>query len=353
MFYPIVEVDTKKISYNVCNVVEQCKKRGINVAAVTKIFCGNIKIAEAIANSGVNILADSRLENLIKFSNIKITKMLLRLPMLSQAQEVVKYADISLVSDIIVIRELSKQATKQNKVHNVIIMIDLGDLREGIFNEDEIYSTVNEMLTLEGVKLMGVGTNLSCYGGVIPTYKNLSQLVNIKNKIEYKFNIKIDVISGGNSGSISLFKDNKIPEAVNQLRLGASISLGIGLNDENIDNLIKDAYKLVVEIIEIKNKPSLPIGEIGLDSFGNKPTFLDKGIIKRAICAIGRQDVDPDNLIPYDDKISILGASSDHLILDITQCKKKYEIGDKVEFNVTYGGCLSVMTSEYVHKVIL
>lgn len=197
--------------------------------------------------------------------------MLLRLPMISQVEEVVKYTDISLVSDIITIRELSKEAIKQNKIHSVILMIDLGDLREGIFNEEEIYITVEEILNFKNVKLMGIGTNLSCYGGVIPTYENLSQLVNIKKNIENKFNIKIEVISGGNSGSISLFKDNKMPQEINQLRLGASISLGIGLNDEHIEPLLKDAFKLVVEVVEVKNKPSVPIGTIGLDAFGNKP----------------------------------------------------------------------------------
>ncbi|MCS4471675.1 ornithine racemase Orr [Clostridium botulinum] len=353
MSYPRVEVDTKKIRYNTKILVEECKKRGIKVVAVTKTFCGNPKIAKAIAEEEVDILADSRIENLKKLVHINLPKMLLRLPMISQVEEVVKYTDISLVSDIITIRELSREAIKQNKIHSIILMIDLGDLREGIFNEEEIYITVEEILNFKSIKLMGIGTNLSCYGGVIPTYENLSQLVNIKKNIENKFNIKIEVISGGNSGSISLFKDNKMPQEINQLRLGASISLGIGLNDEHIEPLLKDAFKLVVEVVEVKNKPSVPIGTIGLDAFGNKPFFEDKGIMKRAICAIGRQDISPDNLIPIDDNISVLGASSDHLLLDITNCNKDYKIGDKIEFNVTFGGCLSVMTSEYVYKVIL
>ncbi|NFV11806.1 alanine/ornithine racemase family PLP-dependent enzyme [Clostridium sporogenes] len=353
MSYPRVEVDTKKIRYNTKIMVKECKKRGIKVAAVTKTFCGDPKIAQVIAEENVDILADSRVENLKKLKHINLPKMLLRLPMISQVEEVIKYADISLISDIITIRELSKEAVKQNKIHSIILMVDLGDLREGIFDEEEIYTTVEEILNLKGINLMGIGTNLSCYGGVIPTYDNLSQLVNIKKNIENKFNIKIDVISGGNSGSISLFKENKIPKEINQLRLGASISLGIGLNDEHIEPLLENAFKLVVEIVEVKNKPSVPIGIIGLDAFGNKPFFEDKGIMKRAICAIGRQDISPENVIPIDDNISVLGASSDHLLLDITNCNKDYKIGDQVEFNVTFGGCLSIMTSEYVNKVIL
>ncbi|WP_251862395.1 ornithine racemase Orr [Clostridium sp. Marseille-Q2269] len=353
MFYPRVEVDTKKIRYNTNILVKECNSRGIKVAAVTKLFCGNSKIAKAISEEKVDVLADSRIENLKKMIDINIPKMLLRLPMISEIKEVIKYADISLVSDIITLIELSREALEQNKIHSVILMIDLGDLREGIFNEEEVYITVHKILQLKGIKLIGVGTNLSCYGGIIPTNHNLSQLVNIKKNIESKFNIKIEVISGGNSGSLSLFKDNKIPEEITQLRLGSSIAMGIGLNDDPIDSLFVDAFKLVVEIVEVKNKPSVPIGNIGLDAFGNKPSFEDKGIIKRAICAIGRQDVSPDNIIPLDKKIEVLGASSDHLLLDVTNSSKDYKIGDKVEFNISYGGCLSLMTSEYIHKVIL
>lgn len=352
MFYPRVEIDIDKIRCNAITMVNECNKRGIKVAAVTKVFCGNPQIAEVIANAGVDILADSRVQNLKKMANIPLPKMLLRLPMLSQVRQVVKYADISLISEITVIKKLSEEAIKQNKVHNIILMIDLGDLREGIFNDQEVYSTVEELLPLKGIKLIGIGTNLSCYGGVIPNNQNLSKLVSIKKNIQEKYNITISVISGGNSGTISLFKDNQVPEEINQLRLGASLALGIGLNDEHIEPLITDAFKLMVEIVELKTKPSVPIGETGLDAFGNKPYFEDKGDMKRAICAIGRQDINPDNLIPYDDKISVLGASSDHLILDLTNCKKNYKLGDILEFNVSYGGCLSIMTSEYVYKKI-
>ena len=353
MTYPRIEVDVNKIRLNASKLVGECKKKGIVVAGVTKVFCGNQKIAKALVDGGVELLADSRIENLIKLSDFTLPKMLLRLPMLSQAEKVVKYADISLVSDLVTAKALSEQAIKQIKVHNIILMVDLGDLREGIFDEHEISYIVKEILLLKGVNLLGVGSNLTCYGGVIPTKTNLSKLIAIKQKIEDEFGIKLEVISGGNSGVISLFKDDHLPLEVNQLRLGASISLGIGLNDEPIDGLYYDSFKLIVEVIEIKNKPSLPIGEIGLDAFGNKPVFEDNGIRKRAICAIGKQDIDPKNIIPYDKSIVILGASSDHLILDVTEAKSNYSIGDKIEFNVSYGGCLAAMTSEYVYKVIL
>lgn len=350
MAYPKLQIDTKKIRQNTYKMVSECKKRKIQVAGVTKLFCGNKYLAKALVDGGVDLLADSRIENLKKLSEMNIPKMLLRIPMLSQVNEVIKYADISLVSELETINQLSKESIIQNKMHNIILMIDLGDLREGIFEEEEVFQVIEQIFMLKGVNLLGIGTNLSCYGGVIPTKGNVLQLVEIKKKIQDKYNIKLDIISGGNSGVISLFKNNEVHTEINQLRLGASLALGIGLNDKPIDGLYTDTFKLIAEIVEIKKKPSVPIGETGLDAFGNKPKFEDKGIRKKAICAIGRQEIDPSNIKPLDKGICILGASSDHLILDTTESEKNYKLGDTIEFNITYGGCLSMMTSEYVYK---
>lgn len=72
-----------------------------------------------------------------------------------------------------------QEAAKQGKTHKVVLMIDLGDLREGIFFKDEdiIMSTVEEILKLKNIKLHGVGVNLTCYGAVIPKQDNLQRLL--------------------------------------------------------------------------------------------------------------------------------------------------------------------------------
>jgi len=251
MSYPRLEIDIKKIRYNADKMIGECKNREINVAAVTKGFCANENITEALVDCGVDILADSRIQNLKKLSKFNITKMLIRIPMLSEVSDVVKYTDISLVSELETIKKISSEALKQNKILDIILMIDLGDLREGIFFEEEIYEIVKEILLLKGVNLLGVGTNLLCYGGVMPTKENLSKLVNIKKNIESDFNINLKVISGGTSGTTSLLKNNGVPEEINQFRLGCSLTMGIGLNDDPIEGLYTDAFKLVVELVSI------------------------------------------------------------------------------------------------------
>jgi predicted amino acid racemase len=350
MPYPKLTVDIKKIKYNSSKLVRESARKGIEVAGVTKVVCGNPNIAQALVDSGIKIIADSRIENLRKLEEIQCKKMLLRIPMASQADDVVRFSDIVLVSEISTVKKLSEQAYKQEKVIDLILMIDLGDLREGLFYESEILKAVSEISSLKNIKLLGLGTNLSCYGAVIPSREILEKLVLIKNKIKNLFNMDLEILSGGNSGSIKLFEDDQIPAGINQLRLGASIILGIGIDHLPIDGLSADTFTLEAEIIELRKKPSKPVGKQGLDAFGNKPVFIDLGIRSRAICAIGRQDVNPEDISPFDEKINILGGSSDHLILDVTDSEKKFEVGDTVKFRINYGGCLSLMTSPYVHK---
>jgi len=352
MDYPRIEINLSKLKHNVKTITDKCKENGIKVAGVTKVFCADKKLVKAYVDGGVSYLADSRLQNFQRLKDFSLPKILLRLPMISEAEEVVKYADASLNSEIETIRALSREAVKIGKKHEIILMVDLGDLREGYFYEDDLYKSAEEIKKLEGVELIGIGTNLTCYGGVIPTPENLGRLVEIKKNLEKNHDVKLKIISGGNSSSIPLLYDGTIPEGINNLRLGESLVLGRETAyGKDIEETFNDVFKLVIEAIEIKDKPSLPVGEIGKDAFGNVPVFEDKGIRKRMICAIGRQDLLPDDITPYDKEITVIGSSSDHLILDITNSKIKYKVGDKLEFGLKYGGILRGMTSEYVKKV--
>jgi predicted amino acid racemase len=249
---------------------------------------------------------------------------------------------------------LNEEAGKLGVKHNILLMIDLGDLREGIFyqNEGLIFETVEEILSMEHIKLYGVGVNLTCYGAIIPKNDNLSNLVAVARKIEEKFGIKLEMVSGGNSSSIYLIGKGDMPEGITNLRLGESFLLG---NDtaygEKLPGTCSDALVLEAQIVELKEKPSLPIGEVGVDAFGQKPYYEDRGIIKRAIIAIGKQDTDIDSMEPMDPKVDILGGSSDHIILDVTKSDTEYKVGDIVQFVVGYGGMLKTATSPYVAKV--
>lgn len=357
--YPRIVISKSKMQQNLDALAEITKEHGhCSLMIVTKSLCADPEIAGLlVADEKVDFLADSRIQNIAGYSDAVRAagkkSVLLRIPMHDEVPEVIKYADVSFNSELSTIRLLNKEASKTGKVHNIVLMIDLGDLREGIFfkREDLIYETVEEILSMENINLYGVGVNLTCYGAIIPKYDNLSQLVDIAKKIENKYNIKLEMVSGGNSSSIYLIDKGEMPEGINNLRLGEAFILG---NDTaygtDIPGTTGDGIILQAQIVELKEKPSLPIGEVGVDAFGQKPYYEDRGMMKRAIIAIGKQDTDLDSMTPIDPQIEIMGGSSDHTILDVTHCDREYKVGDIVEFTLGYGGVLKNMTSPYVEK---
>lgn len=347
--YPRIEINTDKLTYNAQQICRMTEAHGITPAAVTKGFCAIPQVAAALVAGGIKMLADSRIENLKKLRTLKARTMLLRLPMISQAETVVKYANISLNSEWKTLKALNEAAEKQNVLHQVILMVDLGDLREGIMNEKELLKMVGKLERLKHISLIGLGTNLTCFGAVIPDEKNLGKLVDMAEKVEAILGRKLEFISGGNSSSVYLLMENRMPKGITNLRIGESILLGTeSAFGERIPDLYYDAFQLVAEVIEIREKPSVPIGEIGMDAFGGKPVFKDKGIRKRAIVAVGKQDLATHPVKSLEPGVEILGSSSDHMLLDITDAENDYDIGSEMRFFLSYGAMLALTTSPYV-----
>lgn len=353
--FPRLKFSEQKINENLNTLGGLVKGADSSLMIVTKSFCAQKEIIDIIAShKDVDYLADSRIENLINYGSVKQEKVLLRLPQQSEAGLVVKHADISFNSELATIIKLNEEATKQGLVHKIVLMIDLGDLREGLFftEKEEIHKTVQEILKLKNIDLHGLGTNLTCYGAIIPKPDNLSVLVDLAAELRETYDIELPMVSGGNSSSLYLIEKGLLPAGVNNLRLGEAFVLG---NEtaygDRIPGTNEDIFILEAEIIELKIKPSLPIGEVGMDAFGQTPSYEDRGNIKRAILAFGQQDGNVDGMIPLDPDVDILGASSDHLIMDVSRSKIDYKVGDTLEFTLNYGGLLKASTSSYVKKL--
>jgi ornithine racemase len=348
--YPRIEIDVKKLRHNATTLVNWMKERGLNQSfIVTKVLAGDKKVAKVLSETGFAYLADSRIQNLKAFKDIPASKVLLRLPMRHEIKDVITYSDMSLNSELDTILLLNEEACRQQKVHNIMLMFDVGDLREGIWFEDDYLPIISQILQLRHIKLKGIGINLTCYGGVIPSITNTNEIIKIKNHIESEFSVKIDMISGGNSSSIDLMLKNQLPNGINNLRLGESVVLGKETAySQPINGLYQDVFTLKTKVIELKTKPSYPIGEIGVDSFGVVPIIEDLGLMKRAIVGIGKQDITLSNLVPINSKMKVIGGSSDHLIIDVTTCS--VNLNDTISFHVNYPGLLQLMTSRYVKK---
>jgi predicted amino acid racemase len=346
---PRIEIDLEKIAHNAKTLKKLYGSKGISITGVTKVVCGDPKIADVLVKSGISILADSRIDNIRKMrkAGIQAQFLLQRTPIPSQTELVVRYADVSLNTELSVIKGLSRSAVKQGITHKIILMVELGDLREGLLPSD-LENTVKEIIVLKGIEFVGVGTNLACFGGIEPDEEKMEYLSTIVKNIEEKFGLTLEFVSGGNSANYNWFISTKDIGKINNLRLGESIFLGCEtLYRKHIPNLFTDAFTLITEVIESKIKPSVPYGNIHQDAFGNTPKFQDRGQIKRAILGVGLQDVLVSGLTPMLD-IDILGASSDHIIVDAKQIE--LNVGNGVSFNLNYGALLSSMTSPYVIK---
>jgi len=349
--YPRLVVHTSQIIENSKLMVQIAKENHIDyVMGIVKVLAGHLDIANELAKTGWTHIGDSRIQNLKKLQSIPLPKVLVRLPMLSEIEDVINYADISLNSEIETIRQLNNIARKKQRIHQIILMFDLGDLREGLFFQSHYLEIVKEVLTFTNIHLIGIGTNLTCYGGLIPNQEILQRLVTIKETIETTLAYPLEIISGGNSSTVTLFGQHVIPSSINSLRLGESIFFG---KETSYSTYIKGFHHhnfvLEAQIIEAQTKPSYPLGPTSINSFGEKVTIEDKGLMRRAILAIGKQDVILEHLTPLDPDVHILGGSSDHMICDITNTT--YQLGDVLSFRPNYPGLLYLMNSDYVHKV--
>ncbi|HAE41442.1 MAG TPA: alanine racemase [Clostridiales bacterium] len=345
--YPKLVVDMNKMRSNAKIIHDLCEDNAIDLACVIKGFNGIPEVAEEMVKSGCKQLGSSRMEQLkeIKLRGLGIDTLLLRIPMLSEAELVVKYADISLNSQKEVLDKLNDLALEYGIRHRVILMRDLGDLREGLFNRESLTELAayveNE---LSGLILEGIGTNLSCYGSIMPSEDNLNELVANAEDIEEIIGRELKYISGGATTTLPLLYEGKLPERINHLRVGEGIICALDLPlywDTEIEGLETGVFRIEAEVIEIDRKPTYPIGNRCVNAFGDTPEYDDRGIRARALLAIGNKDVgNYTALLPTEDGIELVGASSDHLIIDIENAKREIKLGDIVEFDLFYQGVL-------------
>lgn len=346
--YPHLEFDMALLRSNADQVISRCRAAGISVCGVVKGADGLPEVARLLREAGAVELGTSRLEQVAKCraAGVPGPWLLIRIPGLTEVADTVALCETSLQSERATLLALEEECLRQGKTHRVIIMADLGDLREGFWDKDELVSTC-EMVErdLPHVQLAGVGVNLSCYGSTKPTPEKMNELLAVAHRVEARIGRKLEIVSGGATSSFTLVHWNTMPEGINHLRIGETILLGKDLQIDwgirDMDYLHMDALTLRAEVIEVKDKPTYPIGEFAIDAFGRKPVYVDRGIRRRAILALGRADVgELESLIPREPGLSVIGGSSDHCIVDVEDCPRRLEVGDVVEFSLCYSHML-------------
>ncbi|GIG53352.1 alanine/ornithine racemase family PLP-dependent enzyme [Demequina activiva] len=346
MISPRIEIDLAAIEHNARSLVTRLAKRGIGVTGVTKATLGSPEIAKAMLRGGVTRIGDSRIENLeaLRDGGIRVPLMLLRAPAPDWADRAVASASITLLSDAAVVEALSVAAGRRALTHGVILMVELGDLREGVMVAD-VLDAARSISRTRHVTLAGLGTNLACRSGVIPGSDQMQELSALATAISAKFGVPAPLVTGGNSSNLGWALGRAPVGNVNDLRLGEAILLGIDpLTREPIEGLRTDAFCLVAPVIESLDKPSAPWGLRGQGAFGSAPAARERGTIIQTIVALGRQDVDAAGLTPPVG-MRVLAASSDHLVMETPG---RLVAGAEVRFGLDYSALMRAMTSPFV-----
>lgn len=349
-----VLINLEKLEHNISVLQNICSSTGLQTVWVTKGCHSYPAVIHLLRDMGAEAFGDIYLQNFAGvFKDFPGERMMIGFPTLDQMAQAVALTSINLISCPDHAAALSAEAQKADTTQRVVLMVDEGNLREGVMPE-QLLPTVNRILGYPGIELAGVGTSVGCFAGYCADKKDMEDLAQAAKIIEAHAAIQLPIISMG-SGTmlIDLIRDTIIPEAITQVRIGAAFLVGEKPpTHEPISGLQQGAFTMRTEILELMKKPSLPEAPTGCDAFGNETSFENIGQRNKALLNIGMMDVDVCDLTPLTPGLKIIGASSNYTICDVTDCQESLQVGDRLDFQMGYSAMSKSMGSQYTQKTI-
>ncbi len=346
-----------KIVANIERIDKLMRDNGKTWSLVVKVLGNNTKALQALLTHPVVRKTHSvavsqwRVLKLVKEIDPSLVTLYIKPPSIRNASNVVKFADISFNSSFLTLQALDKAAARHGLVHKVILMIEMGELREGIHREG-LVDFYQKVFKLRNIQVIGLGTNLGCMTGIQPTYDKLLQLVLYQQLLEATFKRKLELVSGASSITLPLLAEDKIPKGVNHFRIGEAAFLGTSpLNNKRFLNLKTDTFTLEANIVELYRKDNMPDGILTDANVGETGDFFHDSSV-HAIVDFGALDVEVKNLIPHDKSVRLFGNSSDLTVFDLGDNPSHYETGDVLKFNLKYMAAAQLITAQFVDKVI-
>lgn len=354
----VLKLYHKRLLHNYNHLNQVFQEKGIDWGIVTKLLCGEETFLKEVLALGVKEIHDSRVTNLkaIKKMAPDVQTVYIKPAPKKSIPDIIQYADVSFQTELDIIRLLSEEAVRQDRLHKIIIMIEMGDLREGVMGED-LVGFYEQVFQLPGISVIGLGANFNCLHGVMPTQDKLIQLSLYKQIIDAKFNIEIPWVSGGTSVTIPLLFTHQMPKGINHFRIGEALFFGLNLfTGETFKGMCSDVFEFTAEIIELNEKPMIPSGMLAENPSGDS-FEIDESLYgktsHRAILDVGLLDINPKYLMPKDASLNVIGASSDMLVVELGGNDQNYKVGDVLNFDLKYMGALSIMNSRYIAKEVV
>lgn len=329
---------------------------------VTKLLCGNALYLDEVLALGARQLLDARIHNLeaIKQRFAQAETVYIRPASLEAVADIVTWADVSLQSSVFTCAALSREAGAQNKIHKVVLMVEMGDLREGVVS-DELEEVFAKVARLPHLEVVGLGTNLNCFNGTLPSRQVLKELVSLRDDLEKETGTTIPWISAGTTVTLPILINGDLPEQINHFRIGEALFFGKDIPGQStLEGFHDDVFTLHAQVVEAAHKPSQPSGELGESPLGQSASGVTASQdqnpeeeIHRALLDVGYLDSAPQFLSTIDPTLSISRASSDLLGVDAEQGRTPLKVGDWIELRPQYMGVLHLMSSDYIAKRVI
>ncbi|MCA9001602.1 MAG: alanine racemase [Planctomycetes bacterium] len=351
-------IDLEALRHNIRVIDEWVLSHNASWTMATKVLCGHKPSLLALQHLGIRSMADSRMDNLSAIRELPdpTETWYLRLPHMTAIPEVIRLSDVSLNSETEVIVALNEEAKRQGKVHRIIIMLELGDLREGVL-PGSLVSFYEHIFDLPNIEVLGIGSNLGCLSGAIPSIDQFAQLSLYHELLELKFGRSLPLISAGTSAALPLLRDGILPPTINHFRIGDSVYLGTDLlNGGTLEGLRDDAITLEVEVAELKEKGLRATGETtDMMPFEALPhSSTDPGQRGyRAVVTVGQLDTVVGGLTPLEEEYEMVGASSDLSVVNLGDNPRGVKVGDTLSFRPSYGAFVRLMMDPYIDKVLV
>ena len=344
-------IDISKLRHNIRYMRNYCQAKQLELVVVLKGAFSVSAVIQEFLDAGVRTFGISDLMMAKKCSQYQMnTPLFIKLPAMREASAVVQYCGTSLNSELTVVHELARAARKQSRNHGIILMVDLGDQREGVMPE-EMLPTVEKILDIGNnhIEFLGIGTNLGCCAGALPDQSMIRVLDELSLGIERRFGMPPGIVSVGGSVMLDWMRHNELPHRVNQIRLGEVMLLGNipGVNKKH-PSLHDDVFVFRADVLEVKDKLIKKPECQGKDALGYDPKITCCGIRKRALLNFGISNTDPSGLESELNNCEIVAYNSNYTIVDCSDCDEDLRAGDVLEFKMNYRSLLQSCISPFV-----
>ena len=316
-----IVADLQLLRGNVRALIAHCQELGVHLLPVLKGVEAWPVLAAMCLEEGLGHLAVSSASQAARLAGAGLPRpVMLGLPPLSQVRDVASLCCRSVVSTEEAALALAEQARTLRLPHGVLLMMDLGDGREGC-RPDQVPALARAVrhMTHPWFSLDGVAANFGCLVEAPPSPQSLDVLTMVACEVGRRAGEAGEVSLGG-SVLLPWLADHALPACVTELRIGYALFLGHFMGQDcAVAGLRQDAFLLAAEVLEA----------------GVKQTEAE-GLRRRIVLDVGVLEIAPNRLIPLDAGMRLVGASSDYLVYDVEECPRHFVTGEEVLFRPGY-----------------